>query len=152
MTDDRTGRTAVVTGGSRGIELAIARAPLARGASVVLTSRSDDAARAGAHDLDSRRVRGVGAQRVRVNAIAPSVIRTTLSRPLWEGREADANAATLLGRLGTVDEVATAVCYLLSDAAASITGETLVMDGGERPAVHGGRHARVVGSATRPVW
>ncbi|WP_308194424.1 SDR family oxidoreductase [Pseudonocardia kujensis] len=69
---------------------------------------------------------------VRVNAVAPGVVRTALSRSLWEGREAAAGANTLLGRLGTVEEVATAVAYLVSDDAAWVTGETLVMDGGER--------------------
>ncbi|GAA4700282.1 hypothetical protein GCM10023215_43740 [Pseudonocardia yuanmonensis] len=54
---------------------------------------------------------------VRVNAVAPGVVRTALSRSLWEGREAAAGANTLLGRLGTVEEVAAAVAYLVSDDA-----------------------------------
>ncbi|WP_224390018.1 SDR family oxidoreductase [Pseudonocardia sp. ICBG1293] len=245
MTDGFDGRTAVVTGGSRGIGLAVVRALLARGASVILTSRSEESARAVAEGLGSERVRGFGAHSadpdaaqacadfalstfgsldvlvnnagtnpaygpvvdqdrgrflktlevnlwapalwtgvawrawmrehggvvvnvasvgaylaapglgvygaskaalvhltrqlaaelapgVRVTAVAPGVVRTALSRALWEGREGAAGSATLLGRTGRVEEVADAVCWLASAGAGWVTGETLVLDGGER--------------------
>lgn len=80
------------------------------------------------------------APRVRVNAVAPGVIKTDFSRLLYEGREAQAAAAYPLHRLGTVQDVAAAVTFLLSDEASWITGETLVLDGGllkKRPAVTG---------------
>lgn len=79
---------------------------------------------------------------VRVTAVAPGVVRTDLSRALWEGREAVAESATLLGRLGRVEEVAGAVCWLASDVAGWVTGETLVLDGGERIVGSGARRRR----------
>lgn len=67
---------------------------------------------------------------IRVNAVAPAVIKTDFARALYEGREAEASAQYPLGRLGEVDDVAAAVAFLLSDDAAWITGQTLVIDGG----------------------
>jgi NAD(P)-dependent dehydrogenase (short-subunit alcohol dehydrogenase family) len=69
---------------------------------------------------------------LRVNAVAPAVIKTDFARALYEGREAEAAAQYPLGRLGEVDDVAGPVAFLLSDDAAWITGETLVIDGGAR--------------------
>jgi 3-oxoacyl-[acyl-carrier protein] reductase len=68
------------------------------------------------------------APHVRVNAVAPGIIE---SRPDWteESRKRLA-AASLLGRLGAPDAIASAVVFLASDDAASITGHTLVVDGG----------------------
>ncbi len=67
---------------------------------------------------------------VRVNAVAPAVIRTAFARALYEGREDEATAIYPLGRLGEPDDVAGPVCFLLSDDAAWITGQTVVIDGG----------------------
>ena len=70
------------------------------------------------------------APRVRVNALAPAVVRTDFARALYE-KDEDAVAATYpLGRLGTVSDVAAAARFLLSDEAGWVTGETLVLDGG----------------------
>lgn len=67
---------------------------------------------------------------VRVNAIAPGLVRTKFARALWEDH-GDAVAARLpLRRLGDPDDVAAATLFLASDAASWITGETLVVDGG----------------------
>lgn len=75
---------------------------------------------------------------VRVNAIAPGLVRTDLARALWENGE-DAVARRLpLGRIGEPDDVATAVLFLASDAARWITGHTLVVDGGALVAPGGG--------------
>jgi NAD(P)-dependent dehydrogenase (short-subunit alcohol dehydrogenase family) len=71
---------------------------------------------------------------IRVNAIAPGRLDTP--SPSRAARTADPNymaamvARVPLNRLATVDEVASAVCYLASPRAASITGQTLVLDGG----------------------
>lgn len=67
---------------------------------------------------------------VRINAVAPAVVRTRFARALYEGREAEAAAAYPLGRLGEPEDVAGPVAFLLSDDAAWITGQTIVIDGG----------------------
>jgi NAD(P)-dependent dehydrogenase (short-subunit alcohol dehydrogenase family) len=68
--------------------------------------------------------------RVRVNAIAPAVVKTRFARALYEGREEQVAQAYPLGRLGTPVDTAKAAAFLLSDDAGWITGETLVIDGG----------------------
>ena len=67
---------------------------------------------------------------IRVNAIAPGLLRTEFSRALWEAHEDQVVARLPLRRLGTPDDVARAALFLVSDAASWITGETLVVDGG----------------------
>jgi NAD(P)-dependent dehydrogenase (short-subunit alcohol dehydrogenase family) len=244
MTADLTAKTAIVTGASRGIGLAIAAALAGGGASVVLTSRTREAAEAAAATIGSDRVAGYGAHaadaeaaaacvdfalerfgsvdilvnnagtnpafgplleqdqarfaktfetnvwapilwtrlaaeawmaehggavvntaslggvtvsanlgvynvtkaalihltrqlalelapRIRVNAVAPGVVRTKLSEALWKGDEDQVADATPLGRIGEPSDVAGAVTFLASDAATWITGETLVIDGGQ---------------------
>ncbi|MFF7972480.1 glucose 1-dehydrogenase [Streptomyces sp. NPDC007905] len=240
---DLTGRTAVVTGASRGIGLAIAQAIAAAGGNVVLTSRSQEAADAaaaqvggtavgvGAHAVDEEAARrcvdltlerfgsldilvnnagtnpafgpvidqdhgrfaktfdvnlwapvlwtglatrawmgehggvvvntaSVGGMafeaniglynaskaalihltkqlalelspKVRVNAVAPGVVRTKLAEALWKEHEQAVSDATALGRIGEPADIASAVAFLASDAASWITGETMVIDGGQ---------------------
>lgn len=67
---------------------------------------------------------------IRVNAVAPAVIKTDFAKALYEGREAEAAAGYPLKRLGEPADVAGPVAFLLSDDAAWITGQTLVIDGG----------------------
>jgi 3-oxoacyl-[acyl-carrier protein] reductase len=67
---------------------------------------------------------------IRVNAVAPAVIKTNFARALYEGREAQVAAGYPLGRLGEPVDVAGPVSFLLSEDAAWITGQTLVIDGG----------------------
>jgi NAD(P)-dependent dehydrogenase (short-subunit alcohol dehydrogenase family) len=244
MAGELTGRTAIVTGASRGIGLAIAEALVDRGASVVVTSRQREAADAAAATLATGRAVGYGAHaadgqaaaacvgfaierfgsvdilvnnagtnpafgpvvdqdharftktmevnlwapilwtqlvwrawmadhggtvintasvgglsvspnlgiyhlskaalihltkqlalelapKVRVNAVAPGVVRTRLAEALWKDHEADVAAVTPLGRVGEPADVANAVAFLASDHAGWITGETLVIDGGQ---------------------
>ncbi|MBT2370182.1 SDR family oxidoreductase [Streptomyces sp. ISL-10] len=240
---DLTGRTAVVTGASRGIGLAIAQAIAAVGGNVVLTSRSQEAADAAAAQVGGTAV-GVGAHavdeeaaqrcvdltlerfgsldilvnnagtnpafgpvidqdhgrfaktfdvnlwapvlwtglatrawmgehggavvntasvggmafeaniglynaskaalihltkqlalelspKIRVNAVAPGVVRTKLAEALWKEHEQAVSASTALGRIGEPADIASAVAFLVSDAASWITGETMVIDGGQ---------------------
>ncbi|MEV6298235.1 SDR family oxidoreductase [Actinoplanes sp. NPDC051861] len=67
---------------------------------------------------------------VRVNAVAPAVVKTRFASALYEGREDAVSATYPLKRLGTTDDVAGTVSFLCSDAASWITGQTIVLDGG----------------------
>jgi len=67
---------------------------------------------------------------LRVNAVAPAVVKTRFARALYEGREAEASAGYPLARLGEPVDVAGPVAFLLSADAAWITGQTLLIDGG----------------------
>ncbi|MEU0691474.1 SDR family oxidoreductase [Streptomyces uncialis] len=67
---------------------------------------------------------------VRVNAIAPAVVRTSFARALYEGREQEVTAAYPLGRLGVPEDIGGAAAFLTSDQADWITGQTLTVDGG----------------------
>lgn len=67
---------------------------------------------------------------VRVNAIAPAVVKTDFAKALYEGREAEIAAAYPMKRLGVPDDIAGAVIYFVSDDAAWVTGQTLTIDGG----------------------
>ena len=67
---------------------------------------------------------------IRVNAVAPAVVKTKFATALYEGREEEVSAAYPMKRLGVPGDVAGAVAYLLSDDAGWITGQTLVIDGG----------------------
>jgi NAD(P)-dependent dehydrogenase (short-subunit alcohol dehydrogenase family) len=67
---------------------------------------------------------------VRVNAVAPAVVKTRFATALYEGREAQVAATYPLKRLGVPEDVAGAVAFLCSRDAAWITGQTIVIDGG----------------------
>jgi NAD(P)-dependent dehydrogenase (short-subunit alcohol dehydrogenase family) len=67
---------------------------------------------------------------VRVNAVAPGVVRTKLSEVLWREQEQTVAAELPLGRIGEPEEIGRAIAFLASDAAAWITGQVLVIDGG----------------------
>ncbi|MCG5470244.1 SDR family oxidoreductase [Micromonospora sp. LAH09] len=67
---------------------------------------------------------------VRVNAVAPGVVKTRFAAALYEGREDEVAARYPLGRLGLPQDVAGAVAFLASDEASWITGQTIVCDGG----------------------
>jgi len=73
-----------------------------------------------------------GPKNVRVNAIAPGLIKTDFARALWEdeARRAERIADTPLRRLGEPRDIAGIAVFLASDAAAFITGQCIVADGG----------------------
>jgi len=70
------------------------------------------------------------APRIRVNAVAPAVVKTRFATALYEGREAEMAGGYPLGRLGDPDDVAAAVAFLAGGDATWITGQTLTLDGG----------------------
>jgi len=76
---------------------------------------------------------------IRVNALAPGLVKTQLARALWEGPGEERVAAHIpLRRLGLPDDIAAAALFLASDAASWITGQTLVVDGGSTAQPSGG--------------
>jgi NAD(P)-dependent dehydrogenase (short-subunit alcohol dehydrogenase family) len=74
----------------------------------------------------------LGRHNVRVNAIAPGVIRTDFARALWEDPAAEAQLQRLtpLGRIGEPEEIAGAAVFLASRAGAYVNGQTIIVDGG----------------------
>jgi NAD(P)-dependent dehydrogenase (short-subunit alcohol dehydrogenase family) len=70
------------------------------------------------------------APRVRVNAIAPGIVRTHLAKALWENHEEMLNKALPLGRIGEPEDIARTAVFLAGDDSAWMTGQTLVVDGG----------------------
>ena len=67
---------------------------------------------------------------VRVNAVAPAVVKTRFAGALYEGREAEVAAEYPVGRLGVPEDVGSVVAFLLSDDASWVTGQTILIDGG----------------------
>lgn len=73
-----------------------------------------------------------GPHNVRVNCIAPGLIRTDFARALWEDEQmlAQRTATTPLRRIGEPDEIAGAAIFLASQAGSFVTGQAIVVDGG----------------------
>jgi len=69
---------------------------------------------------------------LRVNAVAPGLIDAGMSEPIYGDAEVRElrRARVPLNRLGTSEDIAAAVMYMISDAASYVTGQTLVVDGG----------------------
>jgi NAD(P)-dependent dehydrogenase (short-subunit alcohol dehydrogenase family) len=67
---------------------------------------------------------------VRVNAIAPGLVRTDLARKLWEEREPEIASRIPLRRIGEPEDIAAMALMLVSDESSWITGQTIVIDGG----------------------
>ncbi len=88
------------------------------------------ASKAGLIGLTKALAKELGSRGIRVNAIAPGYIATELTEVLPEAARDAILAATPLGRLGDPADVARAVRFLVSDAAAFITGDVLAVDGG----------------------
>ncbi|MGO8798466.1 MAG: SDR family NAD(P)-dependent oxidoreductase [Roseiarcus sp.] len=74
----------------------------------------------------------LGPHNVRVNCIAPGLVRTDFARALWENPDnlKVYNARTPLGRIGEPDEIAGAAVFLASSASSFMTGQAIVVDGG----------------------
>jgi 3-oxoacyl-[acyl-carrier protein] reductase len=72
----------------------------------------------------------IASRNVTVNAVAPGLIETDMTRGIAEGAHAAWAEKIPLGRLGTPEDIAAAVCFLASDEAAYITGHVLAVNGG----------------------
>ncbi|MET0953223.1 MAG: SDR family oxidoreductase [Aeromicrobium sp.] len=67
---------------------------------------------------------------IRVNAVAPAVVKTKFAAALYEGREEEVSAPYPLKRLGKPDDIGSVVAFLLSEDAGWVTGQTISIDGG----------------------
>jgi 3-oxoacyl-[acyl-carrier protein] reductase len=88
------------------------------------------ASKAGLIGFAKALAREVGSRAITVNVVAPGLIDTEMTRAVNEKTQVDWAAQIPLGRLGSVDDVAAAVCFLASDEASYITGHVLAVNGG----------------------
>ncbi len=88
------------------------------------------AAKAGIVGFTHALAREIGSRNITVNAVAPGFIETDMTRSLSDAQRATLTGEIPLGRLGSVSDVAHAVAFLASEAAAYITGMTLHVNGG----------------------
>lgn len=74
----------------------------------------------------------VAKHRIRVNSISPGAIKTKINEESWRDPEAKEKLLELIpyGRVGETEDIAKVACFLASDAADYITGETIYIDGG----------------------
>lgn len=88
------------------------------------------ASKAGIIGFSKSVAKEVGSRNITVNVVAPGFIETDMTDALGEGVTSAVAASIAIGRLGTTQEIASAVGYLASPEAAYITGHVLVVDGG----------------------
>jgi NAD(P)-dependent dehydrogenase (short-subunit alcohol dehydrogenase family) len=140
------GRTAIVTGGARGIGAATTRVLASAGAAVLTTDVLDSEGEALAAELREQGLRvrfahldvtdesawqRCAAEGIRVNSVHPGFIDTPMITGI-KGTDLEAAilTATPMGRLGRSEEIAAAILFLASDAASYVTGSELYADGG----------------------
>jgi len=144
MTDDQWDEVLDVNlGGAFRFSRACGAAMRARGRGVIVNIASINgirgkfgqsnysASKAGLIGFTKTLARELGSAGIRVNAVAPGMIATSMTRELPAAVRERATAESLLGKLGEVDDVAGAVLFLASPLAAHITGQVLVVDGGQ---------------------
>ncbi|MFN9967281.1 MAG: 3-oxoacyl-ACP reductase FabG, partial [Lysobacteraceae bacterium] len=88
------------------------------------------AAKAGIIGFSKSMAREIGSRKITVNVVAPGFIETDMTRDLPDDAKAKMAEEIALGRLGSPQDIAEAVAFLASPAAAYITGETLHVNGG----------------------
>jgi 3-oxoacyl-[acyl-carrier protein] reductase len=88
------------------------------------------ASKAGLIGFSKAMAREVASRSITVNVVTPGLVDTDMTRAITDKSQTDWATQIPLGRLGTVDDVAAAVCFLASDEAAYITGHVLAVNGG----------------------
>jgi 3-oxoacyl-[acyl-carrier protein] reductase len=88
------------------------------------------ASKAGLIGFSRALARELAGRHVTVNVVAPGLIATDMTRSLADKTQGDWTSQIPLGRIGTPEDVAAAVCFLASDEAAYITGQVLAVNGG----------------------
>jgi len=88
------------------------------------------ASKAGLIGFAKALAREVASRSITVNVVAPGMVETDMTRAINEKAQIDWAAQIPLGRLGAVDDIAAAVCFLASDEASYITGHVLAVNGG----------------------
>ena len=88
------------------------------------------ASKAGLVGLTLSAAKELGGKGITVNAVAPGLIETSMTKKLSEAQLKNAVSAITAGRPGNPEEVADLVCFLCSDKAAYITGQVIAIDGG----------------------
>jgi 3-oxoacyl-[acyl-carrier protein] reductase len=88
------------------------------------------ASKAGLIGFSKALAREVASRNITVNVVAPGLIDTDMTRAITDRAQGDWAAQIPLGRLGAVEDVAAAVCFLASDEASYITGQVLAVNGG----------------------
>ena len=88
------------------------------------------ATKAGIEGFTRSLAQEIGSRGITVNAVAPGFIETDMTRELSDSQRQAMVERTALGRIGTVEDVAGVVAFLVGDAAAYITGETVHVNGG----------------------
>jgi 3-oxoacyl-[acyl-carrier protein] reductase len=88
------------------------------------------ASKAGLIGFSKAMAREVASRNITVNVVTPGLVETDMTKAITDKAQADWASAIPLGRLGTPQDVAAAVCFLASDEAAYITGQVLAVNGG----------------------
>ncbi|MEQ8660680.1 MAG: 3-oxoacyl-ACP reductase FabG [Gammaproteobacteria bacterium] len=88
------------------------------------------AAKAGVIGFTKSLAQEVASRGITINAVAPGFIDTDMTRKLTDEQKRGALARVPMGRMGTAEEIAATVAFLVSDGAAYITGETIHVNGG----------------------
>jgi len=88
------------------------------------------ASKAGLIGFSKALARELASRNITVNVVAPGLVETDMTRAIADKAQGDWAAQIPLGRIGTPDDIAAAVCFLASDEASYITGHVLAVNGG----------------------